>query len=36
MEYMAYQEWLLKKVCAKYQITPKEIGVERPAPQLRD
>lgn len=27
MEYMAYQEWLLKKVCANYQITPKELGM---------
>jgi hypothetical protein len=27
MEYMAYQEWLLKKVCANYQITPKEMGL---------
>jgi hypothetical protein len=24
---MAYQEWLLKKVCANYQITPKEMGL---------
>lgn len=27
MEYMAYQEWLLKKVCANYTITPKEMGM---------
>lgn len=27
MEYMAYQEWLLKKVCANYQISPKEMGL---------
>lgn len=26
MEYMAYQAWLLKKICAVYQIPPQEIG----------
>lgn len=26
MEYMAYQQWLLKKICAGYQIPPQEIG----------
>ena len=27
MEYMAYQEWLLKNVCANYQITTKEMNL---------
>jgi hypothetical protein len=27
MEYMAYQEWLLKKMCAMFQIDPKEVGL---------
>lgn len=27
MEFQAYQEWLLKKMCAIYQITPKEMGL---------
>ena len=27
MEYQAYQEWLLKKMCANYQISPKELGI---------
>jgi hypothetical protein len=26
MEYMSYQEWLLKKLCAVYQIAPQEVG----------
>ncbi len=26
MEYMQYQSWLLKKMCAVYQIAPQEIG----------
>lgn len=26
MEYMQYQQWLLKKICAVYQIPPQEIG----------
>lgn len=27
MEYMAYQEWLLKKMLAAYQMSPKEVGI---------
>ncbi len=27
MEYMAYQEWLLKKICAMFNISPKELGL---------
>jgi Phage portal protein/ParB-like nuclease domain len=27
MEYMAYQEWLLKKFCAIFQMSPKEMGL---------
>jgi hypothetical protein len=27
MEYMAYQNWLVKKMCAVYQIAPQEIGL---------
>lgn len=26
MEYMEYQQWLLKKMCAVYQIAPQEVG----------
>jgi hypothetical protein len=26
MEFMSYQEWLLKKLCAVYQIAPQEVG----------
>jgi HK97 family phage portal protein len=26
MEYMSYQQWLLKKMCAVYQLAPQEIG----------
>lgn len=26
MEFQAYQEWLLKKMCAVYQIPPQEVG----------
>lgn len=26
MEYSAYQQWLLKKLCAVYQIPPQEVG----------
>jgi phage portal protein BeeE len=26
MQFMEYQDWLLKKMCAVYQISPKEIG----------
>jgi HK97 family phage portal protein len=26
MEYSAYQQWLLKKMCAVYQIPPQEVG----------
>lgn len=27
MEFMAYQEWLLKKICAMFNISPKEMGL---------
>lgn len=27
MEYMKYQEWLLKKICAMFEISPKEMGL---------
>jgi hypothetical protein len=27
MEFMAYQEWLLKKICAMFNISPKELGL---------
>jgi portal protein/ParB-like nuclease family protein len=27
MEFMKYQEWLLKKICAMFNISPKELGL---------
>jgi hypothetical protein len=27
MEFQAYQEWLLKKMCANFQMSPKELGL---------
>lgn len=27
MEFQAYQEWLLKKMCANFQMSPKEMGL---------